>query len=119
MEKNVNVYLFLYLIIFLEAYFCVSLFSTNIFPREYTKVVEKHLREDYGEIIKTRKILNYFKFDVFLSPSEEAKLKVNIQKYAGDHFIKEYENLMNEDTTDSNKKLAKTMINLIKQQLFQ
>ncbi|KOB59195.1 hypothetical protein PFHG_00952 [Plasmodium falciparum HB3] len=45
-------------------------------------------------------------------------LKVNIQKYAGDHFIKEYENLMNEDTTDSNKKLAKTMINLIKQQFI-
>ncbi|CAX64310.1 hypothetical protein CYL21_1919 [Plasmodium falciparum NF54] len=121
MEKNVNVYLFLYLIIFLEAYFCVSLFSTNIFPREYTKVVEKHLREDYGDrdVEVFREIIrNYKDTDVFLSPSEEAKLKVNIQKYAGDHFIKEYENLMNEDTTDSNKKLAKTMINLIKQQFI-
>ncbi|SOV17471.1 conserved Plasmodium protein, unknown function [Plasmodium sp. DRC-Itaito] len=121
MEKHVNVYLFLYLIIFLEAYFCMSLFSTNIFPREYTKVVEKHLREDYGDrdVDVFREIIrNYKDTDVFLSPSEEEKLKVNIQKYAGDHFIKEYDNLMNENSTDSNRKLAKSMINLIKQQFI-
>ncbi|KNG75376.1 hypothetical protein PFMG_01522 [Plasmodium falciparum IGH-CR14] len=128
MEKNVNVYLFLYLIIFLEAYFCVSLFSTNIFPREWNMCSFTHNYKIEISKIKSKScvsslqhmlpyIIN-FHIKVKKLCGCDILLKVNIQKYAGDHFIKEYENLMNEDTTDSNKKLAKTMINLIKQQFI-
>ncbi|CRH01170.1 conserved Plasmodium protein, unknown function [Plasmodium relictum] len=112
MKVNSKVFLFIYFMIFLEGYFSLFLFSTSVFPREFTKAVEKHLREDYGD----RDVAVFS--DVFLSPSEEEDLKVSMKKYAGSHFIEEYENLMDENTTDSKKILAKSMINLIKQQFI-
>ncbi|SBS88176.1 hypothetical protein PMALA_021780 [Plasmodium malariae] len=56
--------------------------------------------------------------DVFLSPTDEEDLKASMKRYAGDRFIKDYENLLNEKSTDSKRILAKSMINLIKQQFI-
>ncbi|SCM08546.1 conserved Plasmodium protein, unknown function [Plasmodium chabaudi chabaudi] len=121
MKKGMQVYVLIYLIIFLEGYFSLSLFSTSVFHKNFTKTVERHLREDYGDkdVAVFREIIkNYKNDDVFLSPSDEEKLKISMRKYAGDRFIQEYDNLMNENSNDSQKVLAKSMINLIKQQFI-
>ncbi|CRG94951.1 conserved Plasmodium protein, unknown function [Plasmodium gallinaceum] len=121
MKINLKIFLVTYFIVFLEGYFSISLLSKSVFPREFTKAVEKHLREDYGDrdVAIFREILrNYKNNDVLLSPSEEENLKASMKKYAGSHFIEEYENLMDEKTVDSKRTLAKSMINLIKQQFI-
>ncbi|VWU50955.1 conserved protein, unknown function [Hepatocystis sp. ex Piliocolobus tephrosceles] len=121
MKKNIKGVILVYLLFFLEGYFALSLFSTNVFPRDFTKTVEKHLREDYGErdVAVFREIIrNYKNEDIFLSPSEEENIKISMRKYAGDRFIQEYENLMNTKPTNSNEILARSTINLIKQQFI-
>ncbi|SCP05531.1 conserved Plasmodium protein, unknown function [Plasmodium ovale] len=121
MGKGVKGLLLIYLILFLEGCFSLSLFSTSVFPRDFTKAVEKHLREDFGDrdVAVFREIIrNYKNDDTFLSPSEEENLKTSMKKYAGDRFIQEYENLMEENSVDSKRMLAKSMINLIKQQFI-
>ncbi|SCO93821.1 conserved Plasmodium protein, unknown function [Plasmodium malariae] len=121
MKKSIKGLLLIYFLIFLEGYFCIGLFSTSVFPREFTKTVERHLREDYGDrdVAVFREIIrNYKNNDVFLSPTDEEDLKASMKRYAGDRFIKDYENLLNEKSTDSKRILAKSMINLIKQQFI-
>lgn len=114
-------FLVIYLIIFLESFYCLSLFSKSPFPREFTKAVEKHLGEDYGtrDVAVFREIIRNFKYnDQVFTPEEENALKNSMKKYAGPKFLQEYEYLMNEESNDSNKKMAKSMINLIKQQFI-
>ncbi|EUD69168.1 hypothetical protein C922_00031 [Plasmodium inui San Antonio 1] len=43
-------------------------------------------------------------------------LQVAMKKYAGNRFIQEYESLMDDNSKDSKKVLAKSMVNLVKQQ---
>ncbi|SBS96577.1 conserved Plasmodium protein, unknown function [Plasmodium ovale curtisi] len=117
MGKGVKGLLLIYLILFLEGCFSLSLFSTSVFPRDFTKAVEKHLREDFGGA-QTSDPSKATCNDTFLSPSEEENLKTSMKKYAGDRFIQEYENLMEENSVDSKRMLAKSMINLIKQQFI-
>ncbi|GAB67833.1 hypothetical protein PCYB_123990 [Plasmodium cynomolgi strain B] len=96
MKRRTQGLLLVCLLIFLEASFCLSLFSKSAFPREYRDV----------QVFR----------DTYLTPVEEEDLKVAMKKYAGNRFIQEYESLMNDNSKDSKKVLAKSMVNLIKQQ---
>ncbi|CAG9473503.1 conserved Plasmodium protein, unknown function [Plasmodium vivax] len=119
MKRRTQGLLLVYLLTFLEAAFCLSLFSKSAFPREFTKSVERHLREDYGDrdVQVFREIMrNYKNEDTHLTPAEEEDLKAAMKKYAGSRFIQEYEALMDDNSKDSQKVLAKSMVNLIKQQ---
>ncbi|GAW82334.1 hypothetical protein, conserved [Plasmodium gonderi] len=121
MKRSVKGLLLIYLLTFLETYFCLSFFNSSVFPREFTKAVEKHLYEDYGDrdVAVFREIIrNYKNEDTHLTHAEEEDLKVAMKKYAGSRFIQEYENLMDENSKDSKKILAKSMVNLIKQQFI-
>lgn len=119
---NVKQTLFIiYLMAFFECFGCISLFNKSPFPREFTKAVEKHLGEDYGDrdVAVFREIIKTYKYnDAVLNPQQEEDLKDSMKKYAGAQFLVEYEHLMNENPVDSKKQLAKSVINLIKQQFL-